>query len=220
MIPPVSRARRSAQRLSASTAKTKGWEEYTILALFTEQRTLFLYNLPSALKPRRHFPPCKLSINPAIYTPAYPLPSSPLTHPHPLLHLLLLIPLLRTHRPPQNHQPHNLKQRIRRRHRRQLGIRIVRRRHLHDIRRDYINRIRFFVQLGGIVGGIGIGGVRVGETADDFAEFTRGPAAGFGGAGRRGDCGFWVRKRGGGGVWWGVLGLFGGFWVWGGEEGK
>lgn len=56
----------------------------------------------------------------------YPVPPH-----HPLPH--------HTHRPPLDHQRRDLKQRIRRRHRRVLGIRIICRRHLYDIRSDEID---------------------------------------------------------------------------------
>lgn len=54
------------------------------------------------------------------------------------LSLRLPSPLQRQ-RPPLNHQRHNLKQHIRRRHRRQLGICIIRRRDLDQIRRHEID---------------------------------------------------------------------------------
>ena len=49
--------------------------------------------------------------------------------------------LLQAHRPLLHHQTHDFVQRIRRRHGRQLGIGIIRRRHLHDIRGDEIDSL-------------------------------------------------------------------------------
>ena len=65
------------------------------------------------------------------------------------------------HRAPLNHQTHDLKQRICRRHGSMLGIGIIRRCHLDDVGRDEVDAF---------------------EATDDGTEFTGAPAAGFGGA--------------------------------------
>ena len=72
-----------------------------------------------------------------------------------------------TQRPILHHHSHNLIQRVRGRHRRQLGIGVVSGRHLDDIGGHEIDAF---------------------EAAQDGAEFARGPAACFGGAGCGGDC--------------------------------
>lgn len=66
-----------------------------------------------------------------------------------------------THRTPFHHQTHDLKQGIRRRHRRVLGISIVGRRHFYDIGGDEVDAF---------------------QSSDDGAEFASCPAARFGGA--------------------------------------
>ena len=109
-------------------------------------------------------------------------PSSPptlLSYPASPLSLLLFPPTLitplprlplQTHGTPLHHNGHDLEQGVRRRHGGQFGVGIVSRRHLHDIGRDEIQAL---------------------EAADNGAEFARGPAARFGGAGGGGVC-FWL----------------------------
>ncbi len=63
------------------------------------------------------------------------------TSPFPTLLLLLLLPH-HGQRPLLDHQSHHLKQDVRRRHRRQLGIRIVRRRHLDNVRAHEIHPLQ------------------------------------------------------------------------------
>ena len=86
-------------------------------------------------------------------------------HPPNLLtgHILPIRNLL-GERPLLHHNSHNLIQHIRRRHGRQLGIRIIRRRHLDQIRRHEINPL---------------------QPADNCAQLARRPASGLGRA-RRG----------------------------------
>ena len=82
-----------------------------------------------------------------------------------------LLPLIlldgRTQRPLLDHHRHDLEQDIGRRHRRVLGVGVVRRRHLDDVRGDEIDPV---------------------EAAQDGAELARGPSACFGGAGCGCDC--------------------------------
>lgn len=81
--------------------------------------------------------------------------------PHPILHPIPpdLSISHHAHRAPLHHQAHDLKQHIRRRHRRMFSICIVGGCYFHDIGRDEIDAF---------------------EAADDGAEFASGPAAGFG----------------------------------------
>ena len=97
--------------------------------------------------------------------PPFPFPLQP--HPSQLLRFPRSPLPLQTHRPPLHHNRHDLKERIRRRHGRQLGIGIVSRRHLDNISGYEVEAF---------------------ETTDDGSEFARGPAAGFGGAGCGGIC--------------------------------
>ena len=111
--------------------------------------SLSIHNLPSSSCSPSHrlCQPSKLILRfpNAIHLPISP----PLTLPH------------HTHRTPLNHQTHNLKQRICRRHGRMLGISIVRRCDLDDIGCDEVDAF---------------------EAADDGTEFAGTPAASFGGA--------------------------------------
>lgn len=97
--------------------------------------------------------------------------------PHPLPVHLAIPPHLpiphHAHRPPLHHKRHDLKQRVRRRHGRVLGIGVVRGRHLDDVGGNEVDAL---------------------EAADDGTELAGGPAACFGGAGCGGDCDC-VRKR-------------------------
>ena len=91
--------------------------------------------------------------------------------PHPL-HLPIAphAPLAHhAHRAPLHHQTHHLKQGIRGRHRRVLGVGVVRRRHFDDVGRDEVDTF---------------------QPANYRPQFARRPAAGFWGAGCGGDCGF------------------------------
>lgn len=71
-----------------------------------------------------------------------------------------------TQRPLLHHHGHDFIQHIRRRHGRVLGVGIICRRHLHDVRRDEVDAL---------------------EPAQDGAQLAGRPAAGFGRAGCGGD---------------------------------
>lgn len=112
--------------------------------------------------------PSPLSVTSPIAPPSTLRLHSPFNPPlhlhHPILPLdhPIQTPLL-------HHQTHNLIQHIRRRHGRMFGVSIVGGGHLDDIGRDEIDAL---------------------EAAHDGSQFARGPAAGFGGAGCRGDWWF------------------------------
>ena len=111
---------------------------------------IYLYPFTICLCPPAHtHQPSKLILRFPIPNTIH-LPISPLlTLPH------------HAHRPPLDHQTHNLKQRICRRHGCMLGISIVRRCDLDDIGCDEIDAF---------------------EAADDGAEFAGAPATSFWGA--------------------------------------
>ena len=115
--------------------------------------------------------PCVPLIHPSRTHPINHLPLSQLPLPRPnriLLPVPSRLPLPHyAHRPPLHHQTHHLEQRVRRRHRRVLGVGVVRRRHLDNVGRDKVDAF---------------------QPADDRAQLARRPTACFGRAGCGGDC--------------------------------
>ena len=110
------------------------------------------HSLPPSHPPSLH----ALLPSQASTSPSHTLRSKLLRH--------LVIHPLQTHRPLLHHQTHHLEQGIRRRHSRQLSIRIIRRCHLDNIRRHEIHPL---------------------QPAQDGAQLARRPPARFGGS-RRG----------------------------------
>lgn len=117
--------------------------------------------------------PSALTHSTICFPPSLPHTPQPYNHrpsfssshiPIRLLSILALNHL--TQRPLLDHKRHDLVQRIRRGHRRMLGIGIVRRRDLDDVGGDEVDAF---------------------EASDDGAQFARRPAACFGGAGGWGD---------------------------------